>query len=108
MLRDMSDEVFDDGLKTKELSGKVCLCEYHSTIAIDKLGLHASFGNFSQANNIHFCIFSIFTCSFFVVAVIGKFSTIHKHIAFAFVENRKDFVNLEFLRNIFLISVLVS
>ena len=49
MLRDMSDEVFDDGLKTKELSGKICLCEYHSTIAIDKLGLHASFDDVSQA-----------------------------------------------------------
>ena len=49
MLRDMSDEVFDDELKTKELSGKICLCEYHSTIAIDKLGLHASFDDVSQA-----------------------------------------------------------
>lgn len=43
MLRDMSDEIFDDGLKTKALSGKICLCECHSIIAIDKLGLHASF-----------------------------------------------------------------
>ena len=43
MLRDMSGEIFDDGLNTKELSGKICLCEYHSTVAKNKLGLHATF-----------------------------------------------------------------
>ena len=43
MLRDMSDEIFDDGLKTKELSGKICLWEYHSTVARDKLQSRTKF-----------------------------------------------------------------
>ena len=46
MLRDMSNEIFDDRLKTKALSGKICLCDYHSKIAKDKIGSGASFWRF--------------------------------------------------------------
>ena len=39
MLRDISDEVFDDGLNTKVLSGKICLCHSQTTFVAKNLSL---------------------------------------------------------------------